>query len=58
MEEGEIHLDPSLALYPRFMRIMLMHEMIHLHKPKLGHGKKFKAEVKRLFDLGAYSYVL
>ena len=54
MQAAEIHMDPALALYPKFMRITLLHEMIHLHKPRLGHGKKFLAEVDRLYRAGAY----
>jgi predicted SprT family Zn-dependent metalloprotease len=54
MEDYEIHLDPALQLFPKFMRIMLLHEMVHLHNPRLGHGKKFQDEIERLWIAGAF----
>lgn len=51
-----IILDKSITIFHRNMaRITLIHELAHfkvgLH---LGHGKKFKAEIRRLAALGAF----
>ena len=45
-----------------FVNVILIHEMIHFHLGIRGlgftHGKHFKAERKRLFELGAYDEYL
>ena len=51
-------MDPALAVYPKYMKIVLLHECVHLKYPRFTHGKKFKAEIKRLFDAGAFDSLL
>ena len=58
MFPGEIHMDPALQLYPKFMRIILLHEMIHISNPRLSHGKRFNQQIERLRSLGAYDGLL
>jgi hypothetical protein len=53
-----IEIDPSIQGQVRFTHIVLLHEMVHVHRPRLGHGKRFKAELRRLVALGAYDKLL
>jgi hypothetical protein len=55
---GVIQLDPAIKLFPRYMRILLLHEMAHLAIPQHGHGKYFHAEIERLWQLGAFRPLL
>jgi hypothetical protein len=57
-QDGAIRIDTTLQGSPRLVKIIMLHEMIHARYPRLTHGKKFRAELKRLFDLGAYSKLL
>jgi hypothetical protein len=50
----EIRLDPGLQLFPKFMRIILLHEMAHLRNLRWHHGKKFQNEIDRLYAAGAF----
>lgn len=54
----EIRICTTLMSSPKLMRIILLHEMIHLKSPRLTHGKGFKAEKDRLYTLGAYDDLL
>lgn len=57
----EIWILYALTNYPFSALITLLHEMTHLHlklQGYMGHGKRFKAERKRLFLLGAYDDLL
>lgn len=54
MQDGAIYIDPVLQAVPRYMRIILLHEMVHLQYPRLTHGKKFRAEIDRLYAAGAF----
>lgn len=58
MLPGVIQMDPAVKLFPRYMRILLLHEMAHLACPRCGHGKKYHAEIQRLWDLGAFRPLL
>lgn len=49
-----IWLDPSLAMFPRFLRIVLLHEMAHVKHRRAMHGKVWQAEIDRLYSLGAF----
>lgn len=59
--EGEPHrltFDPALRGYRKIIKIVMLHEMIHVQYPKIGHGARFKAEIQRLWKLGAYEKLL
>lgn len=53
-----ITIDPSIQAQPKFFSIILLHEMVHVHRPRLGHGRRFQAELRRLVSLGAYDKLL
>lgn len=55
------HGEPALILHPvtrqysAALKETLLHEMVHLAiGPKLGHGREFWREAKRIHDLGAF----
>lgn len=50
--------DPALRGYNKVIKINMLHEMIHVMYPTIGHGKRFKAEIARLWKLGAYEKLL
>lgn len=49
----EIHLSNDLKLYPDFLYLVLMHEMVHVARWRLNHGPGWKEEALRLGQLGA-----
>lgn len=53
-----IRIDPALQAQPRFTRIVMLHEMIHVAKPKANHGRVFKSERQRLWDAGAFDRLI
>lgn len=57
-QDGAIHIDTTLQGSPRLVKIIMLHEMIHARYPRLTHGKKFKAEIRRLVEAGAYDSLL
>ena len=66
MVDKSIHMDPMLAAYPRYMRIVLLHEMAHADLPDyIGnkdmdaeHGPLHQARIVELFKAGAYDGLL
>jgi hypothetical protein len=56
--DGAIHIDTTLQGSPRLAKIIMLHEMIHAHNPRLTHGKRFQAEIRRLAEAGAYAQLL
>lgn len=60
MLPGVIQLDPAVKLFPRYMRILLLHEMAHISVPTrgTGHGARYHDEIQRLWDLGAFRPLL
>jgi hypothetical protein len=63
-QTNEIVLQSSLSKYPKLCRILILHELIHsrlYHEngdPDEAHGERFQAEIKRLWDSGAYAKVM
>ena len=55
---GEIRIDTTLQGSPKLAHIIMLHEMIHARFPKATHGRVFKAERQRLWELGAYEELL
>jgi hypothetical protein len=53
-----ITVDPALKGYNRIIKLYLAHEMIHVKHPKIGHGKRFDAEIQRLCKIPAYRKLL
>ena len=53
-----IWIDPSIQAQPKFVRIVMLHECLHIKNPRMNHGKVFKQEIKRLFEAGAYDGLL
>lgn len=53
-----IQLDPYLRPLRKYMRVALLHEMIHMKQKKIIHGKGFDAEWERLMKLGALKGLL
>jgi len=57
-------IEEAATVSEKMSRILLLHEMIHINliengnDPDEQHGFRFQAEVKRLFDAGAYSKLL
>lgn len=41
-----------------YVKSDLLHEMIHVARPRVGHGRTFKQEVRRLAALGALDNIL
>lgn len=59
--DGDAHrltFDPALRGYNRIIKLIMLHEMIHVQYPRIGHGARFKAELQRLWKLGAYEGLL
>lgn len=57
----EVHrltFDPALKGYRKIIKQLMLHEMIHVKYPRIGHGPRFKAELQRLWDLHAYDKLL
>ena len=62
---GAISVSSELMKFSSALRISLLHELIHAnlhasgkHDPDDDHGELFKAEVKRLMNMGAYDPLL
>ena len=62
---GAITVSSELMKFSSALRISLLHELIHAnlfvagkHDPDNDHGELFKAEVKRLMNMGAYDPLL
>jgi hypothetical protein len=50
-----IRIDPTLRFAARLWKFTLLHEMCHVKTYSyLGHGKKFKKEMLRLANAGAF----
>jgi hypothetical protein len=58
IEIARLTFDPALKGYNKIIKTYMMHEMIHIKYPKIGHGERFKAELDRLWDKGAYYKLL
>lgn len=58
IEVERLTFDPALKGYTRIVKTYMLHEQIHVKYPTIGHGKRFKAEVDRLWKLGAYEGLL
>jgi len=58
--DGRAHvkIDPAIQAAPKLAHITLIHEMIHVKNPRCGHGRVFKAERQRLWDLGAFDKLI
>ena len=62
IEDRKIRLIPESAYFYMAAHINLLHEMAHLYigeatnwdERYFGHGKRFKAEIDRLYALGAF----
>ena len=55
----EIRILPILRHAYSSAKIVLLHEMAHAHLGrKAAHGPRFKAEIDRLYSLGAYRELL
>jgi hypothetical protein len=57
-QAGVIRIDIPLQGTPKMAKIILLHEMIHAHRPRANHGRVFQAEIRRLFEAGAYRRLL
>ena len=53
-----IHIDPPLQSHVSYLRIVLLHEMVHLKHPRATHGKLFHSEIDRLYAAGAFKGLL
>lgn len=57
-----IRLNCTLKFVTQYWKIILLHEMIHVKlwksHPNHSHGKLFRDETERLFNLGAYKKLL
>jgi len=51
---ARIRIDPSLTRHTNATKLTLLHEMIHVKLGRAGHGKKFWAEVQRLWEAEAW----
>src|ERR1700728_1997750 len=51
-------IDPSLRGCTRFVKLIILHEMIHVRYPKARHDETFRAERQRLWDLGAFDKLI
>lgn len=56
-EERVIIVDPVLAAYPRFTRLILIHEMCHHYTGQWNHGAKFQLCMVRLAMRGAFKRI-
>lgn len=58
-DDWMIRLDPTLRFSHRLWKPTLLHEMAHLSlRPYTQHGKRFLAEIDRLYSLGAFRKLL
>lgn len=60
-EDGKpvkLELDTTLQDTTRVTDIVMLHEMCHIRLCTTSHGAQFKAEIRRLWDLGAYDRLL
>lgn len=60
-QASEILVDFGLKKYPRYAKMVLIHEMAHVAvgtKEKSYHGQLWKTERKRLIDAGAFTQLL
>jgi predicted metal-dependent hydrolase len=53
-----INIDTTLQGSNVLVELTIIHELIHLFNPTFGHGKRFRSEVRRLFEAGAYDRIL
>jgi hypothetical protein len=54
-ESFVISIDPVVRFSKHLSRWAILHEMGHLRLyPYMGHGKRFKQEMRRLVNLGAF----
>jgi SprT-like family protein len=53
-EAKRLTFDPALKGYNKIIKLIMLHEMIHVKFPRTHHGRIFKAERQRLWDLGAF----
>jgi len=55
---------PEIAMNSRLKHslclclVVMLHEMAHVARPRAGHGKAHKSELRRLMRLGAYDNLL
>jgi hypothetical protein len=58
----KITVDPLLRFVYWGAHVTLLHEMAHLytmtHFNTSGHGEKFKKEIDRLYEIGAFRYLI
>lgn len=57
-EEWLIRIDPALRFSDRLWKVTLLHELAHLHTGITNHGRKFLAEIDRLYSIGAFRKLL
>lgn len=57
-QAGVIRIDTTLQGSPRLVKIIMLHELTHARYPRLTHGRKFQAEIRRLVEAGAYDSLL
>lgn len=54
-----ISINPMLRPWPKVYEQVLLHEMAHVKLyPYAQHGKKFKQEIHRLMDAGAFDRLI
>ncbi|HZD75650.1 MAG TPA: hypothetical protein VE218_01510 [Acidobacteriaceae bacterium] len=64
MKDGVIEISSTAARWPKMRQVLILHELIHnalFHRfgdPDHEEGERFQAEVKRLWDAGAYKNLL
>jgi hypothetical protein len=56
-DDWMIRIDPALRFSDRLWKVTLLHELVHLSGIH-GHGRKFLAEMDRLYSLGAFRKLL
>jgi hypothetical protein len=57
----EVLIDSGLTKYPRYARLVLLHELAHVavgNKERAYHGKLWKQERKRLLEAGAFTQLI
>jgi hypothetical protein len=60
-EQGDglvLQIDPKYAITSEMWRMTLLHEMAHASSTDWKHGKRFHAEIDRLYAAGAYKGLL
>jgi hypothetical protein len=50
--------DPGMRGNTRFVKLIILHEMVHVRFPKARHDEVFRAERQRLWDLGAFDKLI